>query len=32
MLLFVERLDAYRVDSLDKQVVQFITETFGKAI
>jgi AIG1 family len=32
VLLFVERLDAYRVDSLDKQVVKSITETFGKAI
>ncbi|KAI4340808.1 hypothetical protein MLD38_025610 [Melastoma candidum] len=32
ILLYVDRLDTYRVDSLDKQVVQAITESFGKDI
>ncbi|CAM8996956.1 unnamed protein product [Rhodiola kirilowii] len=32
VLLYVDRLDAYRVDTLDKQVVKAITESFGKKI
>ncbi|KAG6405777.1 hypothetical protein SASPL_133371 [Salvia splendens] len=32
VLLYVERLDAYRVDNLDKQIVKAITESFGKDI
>lgn len=32
VLLYVDRLDAYRVDNLDKQVVKAITESFGKGI
>lgn len=32
VLLYVDRLDAYRVDNLDKQVVKAITDTFGKEI
>lgn len=32
VLLYVDRLDAYRVDNLDKQVVKAITESFGKDI
>ncbi|KAF8112955.1 hypothetical protein N665_0058s0054 [Sinapis alba] len=32
VLLYVDRLDVYRVDELDKQVVQAITQTFGKEI
>ncbi|XP_010916236.1 translocase of chloroplast 34, chloroplastic [Elaeis guineensis] len=32
VLLYVDRLDAYRVDSLDKQVIKAITDTFGKRI
>ncbi|CAL9213409.1 unnamed protein product [Arabidopsis halleri] len=32
VLLYVDRLDVYRVDELDKQVVKAITETFGKEI
>lgn len=32
VLLYVDRLDAYRVDNLDKQVVKAITESFGKEI
>ncbi|XP_073282360.1 translocase of chloroplast 34-like isoform X1 [Primulina huaijiensis] len=31
-LLYVDRLDAYRVDNLDKQVVKAITDSFGKEI
>ncbi|CAM8996277.1 unnamed protein product [Rhodiola kirilowii] len=30
VLLYVDRLDSYRVDTLDKQVVQALTESFGK--
>lgn len=32
VLLYVDRLDAYRMDTLDKQVVKAITDTFGKTI
>ncbi|XP_024008848.1 translocase of chloroplast 33, chloroplastic [Eutrema salsugineum] len=32
VLLYVDRLDVYRVDELDKQVVQAITQTFEKEI
>ncbi|KAG6470692.1 hypothetical protein ZIOFF_071769 [Zingiber officinale] len=32
VLLYVDRLDAYRVDNLDKQVIKAITDTFGKRI
>ncbi|KAJ3674126.1 hypothetical protein LUZ60_006118 [Juncus effusus] len=32
VLLYVERLDSYRVDSLDAQVIRAITDTFGKSI
>ncbi|XP_010926095.2 translocase of chloroplast 34, chloroplastic [Elaeis guineensis] len=32
VLLYVDRLDAYRVDSLDIQVIKAITDTFGKRI
>ncbi|KAK4433449.1 Translocase of chloroplast [Sesamum alatum] len=32
VLLYVDRLDSYRVDDLDKQVVQAITDSFGKEI
>jgi len=32
VLLYVDRLDAYRVDNLDKQVVKAITDSFGKGI
>lgn len=32
VLLYVDRLDAYRVDNLDKQIVKAITESFGKEI
>lgn len=32
VLLYVDRLDAYRVDNLDRQVVKAITESFGKEI
>ncbi|KAG6408025.1 hypothetical protein SASPL_131027 [Salvia splendens] len=32
VLLYVDRLDAYRVDNLDKQIVKAITEGFGKDI
>ena len=28
----MDRLDAYRVDNLEKQVIRAITESFGKAI
>ncbi|MED6174548.1 Translocase of chloroplast [Stylosanthes scabra] len=32
ILLYVDRLDTYRVDSLDKLVVRAITDSFGKEI
>lgn len=32
VLLYVDRLDAYRVDNLDRQIVKAITESFGKEI
>ncbi|KAK4279155.1 hypothetical protein QN277_016905 [Acacia crassicarpa] len=32
VLLYVDRLDAYRVDNLDKLVAKAITDTFGKRI
>lgn len=32
ILLYVDRLDAYRVDNLDREVVKAITSTFGKGI
>ncbi|PON89754.1 Chloroplast protein import component [Trema orientale] len=32
VLLYVDRLDAYRVDNLDREVVKAITDSFGKAI
>ncbi|MQM16554.1 hypothetical protein Taro_049512 [Colocasia esculenta] len=32
VLLYVDRLDSYRVDNLDRQVVKAITDSFGKAI
>ncbi|GER50860.1 translocon at the outer envelope membrane ofchloroplasts 34 [Striga asiatica] len=32
VLLYVDRLDSYRVDDLDKQVVKAITDSFGKEI
>ncbi|KAK6121938.1 hypothetical protein DH2020_044314 [Rehmannia glutinosa] len=32
VLLYVDRLDAYRVDNMDKQVVKAITDSFGKKI
>ncbi|KAI3458402.1 hypothetical protein Pfo_015065 [Paulownia fortunei] len=32
VLLYVDRLDAYRVDDLDKQVVKAITDSFGKEL
>lgn len=32
VFLYVDRLDAYRVDNLDKEVIKAITNTFGKAI
>ncbi|EPS70006.1 hypothetical protein M569_04753, partial [Genlisea aurea] len=32
VLLYVDRLDVYRVDNLDKQVVKAITDSFGKQI
>lgn len=32
ILLYVDRLDAYRVDNLDKQIVKAITDSFGKGI
>ncbi|KAL9252091.1 Translocase of chloroplast 34-like protein [Drosera capensis] len=32
VLLYVDRLDAYRVDSLDMQIIEAITESFGKGI
>ncbi|XP_020551045.1 uncharacterized protein LOC110012318 isoform X1 [Sesamum indicum] len=32
VLLYVDRLDTYRVDNLDKQIVKAITDSFGKEI
>ncbi|GAB4838465.1 Translocase of chloroplast [Ancistrocladus abbreviatus] len=32
VLLYVDRLDAYRVDSLDRQVIKAITDSFGRGI
>ncbi|XP_039025135.1 translocase of chloroplast 33, chloroplastic-like isoform X2 [Hibiscus syriacus] len=32
VLLYVDRLDAYRVDDLDKQVIRAISNSFGKEI
>ncbi|KAM7494683.1 hypothetical protein LguiB_029292 [Lonicera macranthoides] len=32
VLLYVDRLDAYRVDNLDMQIVKAITSSFGKEI
>ncbi|KAG9458019.1 hypothetical protein H6P81_002527 [Aristolochia fimbriata] len=32
VLLYVDRLDAYRVDNLDRQVIKAITDGFGKGI
>ncbi|KAF6156766.1 hypothetical protein GIB67_033235 [Kingdonia uniflora] len=32
VLLYVDRLDAYRVDNLDRQVIRAITDSFGKEI
>lgn len=32
VLLYVDRLDSYRVDSLDRQVIKAITDTFGRGI
>ncbi|KAK1274564.1 Translocase of chloroplast 34 [Acorus gramineus] len=32
ILLYVERLDSYRVDNLDRQVIKAITDSFGKGI
>ncbi|KAK1419543.1 hypothetical protein QVD17_28718 [Tagetes erecta] len=32
VLLYVDRLDYYRVDNLDRQIVKAITESFGKEI
>nr|AFL55360.1 chloroplast preprotein import receptor Toc34 [Bienertia sinuspersici] len=32
VLLYVDRLDAYRVDNLDRQIIKAITDSFGKAI
>ncbi|GLT48174.1 hypothetical protein SLA2020_218150 [Shorea laevis] len=32
VLLYVDRLDAYRVDGLDKQIIGAITDAFGKKI
>lgn len=32
VLLYVDRLDVYRVDNLDKQIIKVITESFGKGI
>ena len=31
-MLYVDRLDAYRVDNLDKQIISAITDSFGKRI
>ncbi|RWW57084.1 hypothetical protein BHE74_00036155 [Ensete ventricosum] len=32
ILLYVDWLDAYRVDNLDRQIIKAITNTFGKRI
>jgi GTP-binding protein len=32
VLLYVDRLDAYRVDNLDREIVKAITNSFGKEI
>ncbi|KNA14966.1 hypothetical protein SOVF_102530 [Spinacia oleracea] len=32
VLLYVDRLDSYRVDTLDRQIIQAITYSFGKQI
>ncbi|XP_020105009.1 translocase of chloroplast 34, chloroplastic-like isoform X1 [Ananas comosus] len=32
VLLYVDRLDVYRMDALDRLVIKAITDTFGKAI
>ncbi|CAN4123428.1 unnamed protein product [Withania somnifera] len=32
VLLYVDRLDTYRVDNLDKQIVKAITDSFGQEI
>ncbi|KAI3904507.1 hypothetical protein MKW98_014687 [Papaver atlanticum] len=32
VLLYVDRLDAYRVDNLDRQIIKAISDSFGKAI
>lgn len=32
VLLYVDRLDGYRFDSLDRQLVKAITRTFGKQV
>ncbi|CAA0807852.1 Translocase of chloroplast 34- chloroplastic [Striga hermonthica] len=32
VLLYVDRLDAYRVDNMDMQIVKAITDSFGKEI
>lgn len=32
ILLYVDRLDTYRVDNLDKQIVKAVMESFGKDI
>ncbi|KAK9152876.1 hypothetical protein Sjap_000356 [Stephania japonica] len=32
ILLYVDRLDGYRVDNLDRQIIKAITDSFGKAI
>ena len=32
VLLYVDRLDAYRVDDLDKQIIRAIANNFGKEI
>lgn len=32
VLIYVDRLDSYRVDNLDRQVIKAITDSFGKAI
>nr|XP_043635575.1 translocase of chloroplast 34-like [Erigeron canadensis] len=32
VLLYVDRLDSYRVDNLDKQIIKAITDSFGKEI
>ncbi len=32
VMLYVDRLDGYRVDNLDKQVIRAITQSFGSQI